>query len=203
MFDTQTVPWHCTNRTQTIIVVEIQSAETPTPSKTVGSRTAPLTTALYECGQTTFTHADVERTTALPPASARRSSAVTSATTDFRRSGFHAAGSDAPGRHSHANSHTFYLRYVGPWPAGGSVKVEVTIGEQLVFPLEARPVLRTCRNRQRRFWHSPIARAMNPAAFTISGSCSPAQASPFHPRPWRSRPSSPSASRRRPESRKR
>jgi predicted nucleotidyltransferase component of viral defense system len=49
---------------------------------------------------------------------------------------------DREDRHSHANSHTFYLRYVGPLPAGGSVKVDVTIREQLVFPLEARPVLR-------------------------------------------------------------
>jgi len=45
-------------------------------------------------------------------------------------------------RHSHANSHTFYLRYVGPLPAGGSVKVDITIREQLGFPLEIRPVLR-------------------------------------------------------------
>lgn len=42
----------------------------------------------------------------------------------------------------HANSHTCYLRHVGPLPAGGSVKVDVTIREQLVFPLEARPALR-------------------------------------------------------------
>lgn len=49
---------------------------------------------------------------------------------------------DREDRHSHVNSHTFYLRYVGPLPAGGSVKVDVTIREQLVFPLEARPVLR-------------------------------------------------------------
>lgn len=49
---------------------------------------------------------------------------------------------DREDRHSHANSHTFYLRYVGPLPAGGSVKVDVTIREQLVFPLEARSVLR-------------------------------------------------------------
>lgn len=41
------------------------------PSKTVGSRTAQLMIALYESGQTTFTHADVERITGLPPASAR------------------------------------------------------------------------------------------------------------------------------------
>src|ERR1017187_9816078 len=49
------VPCHCTKRAQTIIMVEeaghlmrrqIQSAESPTPSKTVGSRTAQLMTAL-------------------------------------------------------------------------------------------------------------------------------------------------------------
>ena len=33
-------------------------------------------------------------------------------------------------------------RRIGPLPAGGSVKVDITIREQLVFPLEARPVLR-------------------------------------------------------------
>ena len=44
--------------------------------------------------------------------------------------------------HSHENSHTFYLRYVGPLPAGGSVKVDITIREQLEFPLEPRAVLR-------------------------------------------------------------
>jgi predicted nucleotidyltransferase component of viral defense system len=42
----------------------------------------------------------------------------------------------------HANSHTFYLRYLGPLPAGGTFKVDITIREQLVFPLEARQVLR-------------------------------------------------------------
>jgi predicted transcriptional regulator of viral defense system len=50
---------------------QIQSAESPTPSKTVGTRTAQLMTALYESGQTTFTHADVESITGLPPVSAR------------------------------------------------------------------------------------------------------------------------------------
>ena len=49
---------------------------------------------------------------------------------------------DREDRRSHADSHTFYLRYVGPLPAGGSVKVDITIREQSVFPLEARPVLR-------------------------------------------------------------
>ena len=33
----------------------ILSAELPAPSKTVGARTAQLTTTLYERGQTTFT----------------------------------------------------------------------------------------------------------------------------------------------------
>jgi predicted transcriptional regulator of viral defense system len=50
---------------------QIPNAESATPSKTVGSRTAQLTTALYEIGQTTFTHTDVERITGLPPVSAR------------------------------------------------------------------------------------------------------------------------------------
>lgn len=49
---------------------------------------------------------------------------------------------DREDRHSHANSHTFYLRYVGPLPAGGSAKVDITIRENLEFPLEVRPVLR-------------------------------------------------------------
>lgn len=49
---------------------------------------------------------------------------------------------DRADRHPHANSHTFYLRYVGPLPAGGSVKVDITIRERIEFPLEPRPVLR-------------------------------------------------------------
>jgi predicted nucleotidyltransferase component of viral defense system len=48
---------------------------------------------------------------------------------------------DREDRHSHANSHTFYLRYVGPLPAGGGVKADITIREQIVFPLESQPVL--------------------------------------------------------------
>jgi hypothetical protein len=44
--------------------------------------------------------------------------------------------------HLHATSHTFCLSYIEPLPAGGSVKVEITIREHLVFPLEARPDLR-------------------------------------------------------------
>jgi predicted nucleotidyltransferase component of viral defense system len=49
---------------------------------------------------------------------------------------------DREDRHEHANSRTFYLRHIGPLPAGGSVKVDITIREQLVFPIEARPVPR-------------------------------------------------------------
>lgn len=46
-------------------------------------------------------------------------------------------------RHGHSNSHTFYLGYEGPLPAAGrEVKVDVTIREKIVFPLERRPVLR-------------------------------------------------------------
>ncbi len=48
-------------------------------------------------------------------------------------------------RHKHENSHTFYLGYEGPLPAtasGKEVKVDVTVRECLVFPLEARPVVR-------------------------------------------------------------
>ncbi len=45
-------------------------------------------------------------------------------------------------RREHANSYTFYLKYTGPLPAGNDVKVDVTIREHLVFPLEERRVLR-------------------------------------------------------------
>jgi predicted nucleotidyltransferase component of viral defense system len=48
-------------------------------------------------------------------------------------------------RRPHENSHTFYLGYEGPLPAparGREVKVDITIGERLVFALEDRPVLR-------------------------------------------------------------
>jgi predicted nucleotidyltransferase component of viral defense system len=49
---------------------------------------------------------------------------------------------DREDRHEHANSHTFYLRYMGPLPAGNDVKVDITIREQLVFPPQQRAVLR-------------------------------------------------------------
>ena len=48
-------------------------------------------------------------------------------------------------RHSHSNSHTFYLGYEGPLPAtaaGKEIKVDITIREKIIFPLEGRPVLR-------------------------------------------------------------
>lgn len=42
----------------------------------------------------------------------------------------------------HVNSYTFYLRYVGPLPRGNDVKVDVTLRERLVYPLQERLVLR-------------------------------------------------------------
>lgn len=47
-------------------------------------------------------------------------------------------------RKSHQNSHTFYLSYEGPLPAASpkEVKVDITILEQIVRPVENRPVLR-------------------------------------------------------------
>ncbi len=47
-------------------------------------------------------------------------------------------------RHSHENSHTFYLAYEGPLPgaAGKEVKVDITIRERIVFPIATLPVLK-------------------------------------------------------------
>jgi len=42
----------------------------------------------------------------------------------------------------HLNSHTFYLKYIGPLPGDNDVKVDVTIREQIAYPLQARPILR-------------------------------------------------------------
>jgi uncharacterized protein len=50
---------------------------------------------------------------------------------------------DREDRHSHQNSHTFYLRYQGPLPAMNDVKVDITITEVLCFPLQDRPIHRT------------------------------------------------------------
>jgi hypothetical protein len=49
---------------------------------------------------------------------------------------------DREDREAHANSYTFYLRYVGPLPSGNDVKVDVTLREHLVFSLEGRYILR-------------------------------------------------------------
>lgn len=49
---------------------------------------------------------------------------------------------DREDRHAHANSYTFYLRYVGPLPRGNDVKVDITLREQLVHPLQQRAVLK-------------------------------------------------------------
>ncbi len=49
---------------------------------------------------------------------------------------------DREDRHTHANGYTFYLGYVGPLPGGNDVKVDVTLREHLVYPLQQRPVLR-------------------------------------------------------------
>jgi predicted nucleotidyltransferase component of viral defense system len=49
---------------------------------------------------------------------------------------------DREDRHAHANSYTFYLRYVGPLPRGNDVKVDITLREHLVYPLQERPILR-------------------------------------------------------------
>jgi predicted nucleotidyltransferase component of viral defense system len=51
---------------------------------------------------------------------------------------------DRMDREAHANSHTFYLAYEGPLPAGTgkSIKTDITIRERIVLPLEERPVLR-------------------------------------------------------------
>jgi uncharacterized protein len=50
---------------------------------------------------------------------------------------------DREDRHSHQNSHTFYLRYQGPLPTANDVKVDITINEVLCFPLQDRPIHRT------------------------------------------------------------
>ena len=47
-------------------------------------------------------------------------------------------------RHSHENSHTFYLGYEGPLPSvhGKTVKTDITIRERIVLGLDDRPILR-------------------------------------------------------------
>jgi uncharacterized protein len=49
---------------------------------------------------------------------------------------------DREDRQGHGNSYTFYLRYTGPLPRDNDVKVDITVRERLVFPLEERAILR-------------------------------------------------------------
>src|SRR5580698_9110122 len=49
---------------------------------------------------------------------------------------------DRTDRQKHGNTYTFYLKYVGPLPAGNDVKVDVTLREHLAFPLKDRAILR-------------------------------------------------------------
>ena len=49
---------------------------------------------------------------------------------------------DRDDRQKHENSYTFYLRYQGPLPKPSDVKVDITLRETLVHPLQERPVLR-------------------------------------------------------------
>jgi predicted nucleotidyltransferase component of viral defense system len=54
-------------------------------------------------------------------------------------------------KQAHQNSHTFYLSYEGPLPATArpkEVKVDITIKEGIVFPLESRKVLRAYEEYQ-------------------------------------------------------
>ena len=50
---------------------------------------------------------------------------------------------EAEDRQTHVNSYTFYLRYQGPLPTSNTVKVDITVAEVLIFPVEQLPVLRT------------------------------------------------------------
>jgi len=47
-------------------------------------------------------------------------------------------------RRKHQNSHTFYLAYEGPLPSVSTkeVKVDITISEQIVMPVQKRPLLK-------------------------------------------------------------
>ncbi len=44
---------------------------------------------------------------------------------------------------SHQNSYTFYISYQGPLPAPNDVKVDITIKEQICFPLRDVPIIRS------------------------------------------------------------
>jgi len=50
---------------------------------------------------------------------------------------------EAEDRQTHVNSYTFYLRYQGPLPTSNTVKVDITVAEIMLFPVEQLPVLRT------------------------------------------------------------
>ena len=50
---------------------------------------------------------------------------------------------EAEDRQTHINTYTFYLRYQGPLPTSNTVKVDMTISEILLFPIEQIPVLRS------------------------------------------------------------
>lgn len=50
---------------------------------------------------------------------------------------------EAEDRQTHVNSYTFYLRYQGPLPTSNTVKVDITLSEILLFPVDHLPVLRT------------------------------------------------------------
>ena len=50
---------------------------------------------------------------------------------------------EAEDRQTHVNSFTFYLQYHGPLPTPNTVKVDITVSEILLFPVEQLPVLRT------------------------------------------------------------
>ena len=49
---------------------------------------------------------------------------------------------DREARRQGRNNHAFHLRYQGPLPAGGGVKVDITVNEKICFPLVDRPVIR-------------------------------------------------------------
>jgi uncharacterized protein len=50
---------------------------------------------------------------------------------------------DREDKQSHQNSHTFYFRYQGPLPVPNNVKVDITIKEQICFPLADVPIIKS------------------------------------------------------------
>ena len=51
-------------------------------------------------------------------------------------------GFDREDRQNHVNSYTFYLGYQGPLPNPNTVKVDITIAETVLFPVEQKEILR-------------------------------------------------------------